>query len=307
MSSLAELESRLARLSAVVDFDEVLKHGQSQRDIVEYYEQSSIGYRLFHSAQGAIHMALNADGQFSESGYTGQAEIIDAEIAAGSKRHILELACGKGYNLKFLASRHPEAVFTGVDITRKHIRSAEAATKGIGNVECILADFAAVPKANHEFDLVFSVESFCHALDVDEAFREVARLAAAQAKFIVIDAWRTRPEAQLAPSEILAARLVERSMAVGHGHTLDSWLKIAAPHGFQLQRTADLSAQVMPNLKKFERLAGKYLEKPKLSRVLGRLLPHRLIGNVVAGYLMPSTVSLGIHQYVMVELDYLGS
>jgi tRNA G46 methylase TrmB len=47
---------------------------------------------------------------------------------------ILELGCGMGYNIKYLAKRFPDAQFIGIDITKSYIRKAKSKTKGLENV-----------------------------------------------------------------------------------------------------------------------------------------------------------------------------
>jgi len=71
----------------------------------------------------------------------------------------------------------------------------------------------------------------------------------------------------------------------------------AAAAGLRLIATRQLDAQVMPNLKRLERLTGAWLRVPVLARrALARRPPERG-RNLIAGWLMPLTVGLGLHSY----------
>ncbi|MEM8906558.1 MAG: class I SAM-dependent methyltransferase [Bacteroidota bacterium] len=47
----------------------------------------------------------------------GRNEILDIIAAGETPRHLLEIGCGTGYNLKKLAERHPDAQLTGMDVS----------------------------------------------------------------------------------------------------------------------------------------------------------------------------------------------
>jgi len=49
-----------------------------QASVTDYDRQSDRGYRLFHSQEGAMHVALNRHETFTTDGYLGQVELIAA-------------------------------------------------------------------------------------------------------------------------------------------------------------------------------------------------------------------------------------
>jgi hypothetical protein len=48
--------------------------------VLEYYRQSDRGYRLFHSKEGAMHVALNLGDEFTTAGYLGQVDLIGQRL-----------------------------------------------------------------------------------------------------------------------------------------------------------------------------------------------------------------------------------
>ena len=85
-----------------------------------------------------------------------------AELADGQR--ILELGCGWGSLTLWMAQRFPNARITGVSNSRtqrEHIL-AQAAKRGLGNVEIITCDVNRLELPEGEFDRTVSIEMFEH-------------------------------------------------------------------------------------------------------------------------------------------------
>lgn len=91
--------------------------------IQKYYNSSSKAFELFHSKDGAVHMAINYDHVYNEIGYRTQATEISKQVLPNQS--ILEIGCGKGYNISILAEKHKKSFFTGIDISKKHLEFAK--------------------------------------------------------------------------------------------------------------------------------------------------------------------------------------
>jgi ubiquinone/menaquinone biosynthesis C-methylase UbiE len=267
-------------------------------DIVRYYEQSAIGYRLFHSNAGSIHMALNPDGVFSRDGYLGQPSRVSELIDQTHAQSVLELACGNGFNTKWLASKHPEVQFVGVDLTPRHVRQAR--TRAPSNTRFVVGDFEHLQIADETMDLVFVVESYNHAADGRAALKEARRVLRPFGLLVVFDGFRADDFETYDASLREAATMVESSMAVRMAVPAAWWIRTAASLGLALVTRENLSHQIMPNLYRFERLAGKFFRRRRLRRLIRRVLGRELASNAVAGWLMPVTVEAGIQQYELI-------
>ena len=78
--------------------------------IVSYFTRSAPLYFFAHSMRGAMHMALNPDGTFHRRGYQAQSLIVERHIRTQGARRVLEIGCGRGFNLPALpAHREPSA------------------------------------------------------------------------------------------------------------------------------------------------------------------------------------------------------
>jgi len=301
---VAEIDRRLGVLRVHFDIDGLAGNGGSAATIRRYYEQSRLGYRLVHSDEGAMHMALNPDGHFDRAGYQGQARMIEARLPAATT-DVLELACGNGYNLRLLASRLPHVRFLGVDLVRKQIGRANRALARATNARAAVGDFQDLDVADGAFDCIFVIESLCHATDLARAFGEARRVLRPGGRFVVIDAWRTDGFDSLPANVRQAAAAVEGAMAVADAKQLSAWKRIASGSGLRVTEEVNLTDQIKPNLERLARIAEtRLLAHPRRSRILEQIVPSNLLTNAVAGFLMPWTVASHAHTYRLLMLEH---
>jgi cyclopropane-fatty-acyl-phospholipid synthase len=98
-----------------------------------------------------------------------------AELADGQR--ILELGCGWGSLTLWMAQRFPNARITGVSNSRtqrEHIL-AQAARRGLGNVEIITCDVNRLELPAGEFDRTVSIEMFEHMRNYQHLLGNVSR------------------------------------------------------------------------------------------------------------------------------------
>jgi ubiquinone/menaquinone biosynthesis C-methylase UbiE len=303
MSSEELLSKYLQKVARIFNVDAILDSDIDAAHIIKYYEQSEPGYRLFHSTEGSIHMALNYDGRFDKAGYYEQARIVSQHINELTAKDVLEIASGKGFNSIFLAQRHNEVEFSGVDLTPAHVKLAQRKSLKFNNLEFSLGDFQDLKFAPQSFDIVFEVESICHATDMRAALLEAYRVLKPGGRFIVIDGFRKPGFENLDSKMKTAAKLVEVSMAVGHPWMIDSWLDLADEVGFTVRKVEDLSYAIMPNLKKFQLLARGYFKYPSIGKYILRISNPNLVKNAIAGLLMPITLEANVQGYYKIILE----
>jgi SAM-dependent methyltransferase len=297
-----EVEWRLRRLRGLLDLSRLEGQGATPAAIRSYYARSRLGYRLVHSEQGAMHMALNPDGVFDRAGYEGQARLIGERLQAAA-RDVLELACGNGYNLRLLAAANPGLHFVGIDLVGAQVRRANRALADLPDARAVVGDFQALAFANASLDAVFVVESLCHATDLPRAFTEVARVLRPGGRFVVVDGWRTEAFDALPAVVREATVAIERAMAVSAGQSLEPWKRAAADCGLHVIEELDLTAQIAPNLERLAAIAERFLSRPRLARAAQLVAPRPLILNAVAAYLMPCAVRAGAHTYRLIVLE----
>jgi SAM-dependent methyltransferase len=300
---LEELDRRAAVLDRIFDMSRLAGSGSTPAKVRRYYEDSRLGYRLVHSRDGAMHMALNPAGAFDRAGYAGQARLVEDRFQAGTA-DVLELACGNGYNLELLAARHADKRFLGIDLVARQLARCDDRLAAHANARAVAGDFQALDLPDAAFDCVYVVESLCHATDLPAAFAEIRRVLRPGGRFVVIDAWRTAGFDDLPPAVRAAAAHVELAMAVADGQRLPAWKDAARDAGLRVTEELDLTAQIVPNLERLARIAETgLLSHPLRARLLKLVVRRPLLMNAVAGYLSPLTIAAGAHTYRLLTLE----
>lgn len=295
--SREELNKYLRKVEGVFRIRDFLEKDIEFQDIADYYRESEPGYSFFHSASGSIHMALNPDGKFDRAGYYAQAKIVQEYLDRTGAKSVLELASGRGFNSTFLAGANPHARFSGIDLTPEHVEYAQQRAKGMPNLVFRQGNFQDLPFQDGSQDLVFEVESICHAIDMGKALSEARRVLKPGGTFIVIDGFRS-PDFETFPEELrTAAKLAEVSMAVGRPWKIDEWTELCQATGFRVAELEDLSMAIMPNLMRFQFLARGFFKFAGVSRLLVKALPYYLVQNAIAGIFMPFTIAAGLQRY----------
>lgn len=297
------VDDALAMVDRFFDTNAILSRPLGLAGIEEYYRQSDRGYRLFHSREGALHIALGCDGHNDTSGYGRQAAIFAEHLDATGARHAVELGCGMGFNIRWLARRRPGATFLGVDLTEAHIRHAKKHSAELPNAQFVVANYETMPYSENAFDAALAVETLCQTPRLEVALAEAARVLRPGARLVAIDCFRAAPLETLDPALQRAARLVERTTAVEAFRCVGDWIETAERAGLRVVETRDLSTETSENLTRLHRLAKRYFRMPGAFRALTKAFPQRLIENGVCGLLMPYTVGHGAHTYQAIVVE----
>lgn len=294
------LKEYLNKIEKVFNTNSIVNEDINKSKIQKYYHDSNIGYNLVHSKEGSVHMALNYDGVFNEDGYYQQVREISEHIKKTS--NVLELGCAKGFNSFFLANNNKTSSFNGIDISKKHLSYAKKKSKNLDNLNFNYGDFHVLNFENESFDLVFELEAVCHTDKPEVVLKEVHRVLKKGGEFILYDGFRTKDFDKLSDLQKKSASLIEKTMAVNNGHNIDEWLNIAKSIGFEVTKNDDISLAIMPNLKRFYRLARKYFKYNLLSKLILAVMPKNLIKNTIAGLLMPFSIMQKAQSYNRIVL-----
>ncbi len=297
--SHASLTRRLQKLDRVFKIGALRAARLGPHEVISYYEECSPAYRKHHSSEGAMHLALSQGSRFHPQGFRGQLERIAGAWASEAPRGVLELGFGQGFNLAHLAGMYPDVQFAGIDLTPAHhaLATQRFERAGLKNVAVTQGNFQQLPYADANFDQVFAIEAFCYASDMRQAFAEIARVLRPGGTCTLFDGYLLRRPKSFSPDEALAAELVARGVALESFQVVDDVLAAAGRAGLQDRGVTSFDAEIMPNLRRLERLTGAVIRFPWLGRrALARRSPMRG-RNVLTGYLMHSTVSLGLTVY----------
>jgi len=292
----------LEMLRRTFDLERIAGQKISLADVAEYYHQSDAGYRLFHSSDGALHLALNRNGSFDPAGYYAQPEFVERHMEECGARRILEAGSGNGFNTLHLARRHSQRQFVGVDLTSQHVKGARDAAQGVTNLEYAEGDYESLDFPDGAFDVAFGVETFCQTADLRRALVEMRRVLRPGGRLVVVDCFRQRPLAELDADLQLAVKLVEKTTAVDGFAVIGEWLDLVRLVGFSVLEVSDESGHVCHNLARFYRLARGFFDDSKLVETVRQTVPPLMLQNAICGLMMPYTVGGGAHGYYSIAL-----
>lgn len=287
----------------VFDPNEIAGREIDVNAIAEYYRQSDRGYRLFHSAQGALHLALNHGSEFEFAGYAGQAEFVERHTRELQAKNVLEAGSGNGFNCICLGQRNPECEFVGVDLTEQHVTFANKSAAKLPNTQFEVGNYETLPYANGQFDAVFSVESLCQTPRREVAFEEMYRVLRPGGRLLVVDSFRNLPLEEFSEDLQLAAKLVEKTTATNEFAVVDEFSEMAIKSGFsELERT-DLRDAVAHNLDRLYGLARRFFNMRAGMWAMKKTFGDLMLQNSICGLLMPFTVGSGVHGYYSLTFE----
>jgi tocopherol O-methyltransferase len=169
---------------------------QDLRPIREYYEQTWHDYRFLwlNPSNYAIHFG------YWDQLTRGHADalnrlnaVLASYIGIHPGAHILDAGCGVGGSSIWLARRFGATV-TGITPVGSQVRRARriAAEQGVADrVRFAEEDYTRTTFADASFDVVWAVESVCHAADKAAFYREAQRLLRPGGRLGIVEYMRT--------------------------------------------------------------------------------------------------------------------
>src|SRR5262245_16931753 len=217
-------------------------------DIRRYYDRHSAAFVRFGQGGGAIHRAVWGPRTHTRN---EAFHYVDEQIAALVRRyvsssrdvHVVDLGCGVGASLCYLAERLP---IRGTGITLSPVQAAMArqavAGRGLsGRVECVEGDYCDLPADLASADLPFAIESFVHGPDPERFFEQCRCLVKAGGLLAICD--DVRKDA-LSPD---ATRTIDEFTRGWHINALldrDTLIRMAGAAGFEHESTMDLTPHI---------------------------------------------------------------
>jgi tocopherol O-methyltransferase len=250
--------------------------------IRRYYDRHTAAFVALgqRGSDGAIHRAVWAPGTADDA----QAfRYVENEIATLLRRlppafessHVVDLGCGVGSSLCYLAGRLPVRG-TGITLSPVQARLAGERIRASGfadRIRCLEGDCCEMPDAAGPADLAYAIESFAHVPDPGRFFAECRRVVRPGGWLLICDDFRR-------PSEDPAAmRAIERFR---RGWCINTLLErhevraLAHAAGFAHEATSDLSPYLQLSRPR-DRVAGVLLsvcgwlplEKTRLGYISG--------------------------------------
>ncbi len=187
----------------------ILTHVDEHRQkVINYYSECWLNrFKEGHNPKSrAMHLGYFDNGSTdNDDAKNKMNELLAAKIglAGQSDWQLVDAGCGVGGTCVYLAKNFPGVKITGINIASDQIEFAEREVRlaGLtGAVNFISSDYTNTPLATSSVNVVYAVESLCHASDKAEFFAEAMRILQPGGKVIMLDYVLTMPEASLSPA-----------------------------------------------------------------------------------------------------------
>ncbi len=265
------LEKKLEKMAKVVDLDYYINCYNDKEKIKQYYRSCYKMYNIFQSRTGCVHFVIKYDDK--KSNIYEQLDLISKYIDNRTKK-VLEIGCGQGSNIKYMAKKNKGINFLGVDLVGRKLETK--------NCKIVKGDYHDLSNLS-DFDLVFAIETLCYSLKKEKVFEEVNKVLKEGGYFIIFDGYEAKSLEELDDVEKRALRLVASGMAVERIENIkDNEIERL---GFKLVETGDYSLNLLKNLKKFEKMSDLFFNYKLINKIGLNFLSDEQIGNIITGNL----------------------
>lgn len=202
-------------------------------EVKRYYEANTKGFLRFGQGGkvGAIHRAVWGPGVHDR---TAAFHFVEDRLLEhmGDARRVLDLGCGVGASLQYLAQRRLETeasstrAFEGIGVTLSplQVRLANERFAGVGlgsRLTCIEADFTRLPADIGDVDFAYGIESFVLGPDPEAFFRQAHEVLRSGGTLAVCDDFAS-PRVERERLDAREARWIREFKRGWHAHSLVS-------------------------------------------------------------------------------------
>lgn len=182
---------------------------------------------------------------------------------------VLDAGCGIGGSSIWMAKQHGNTV-TGITISAKqadYARQHALRHKVADRVTFEVADFCTTSFADASFDVVWALESSCHALNKADFLREAWRLLRPGGRIVVCDGFLLQRQFNAQQWQAVVTCL--NGWAVPNLCSRDEFTGLLTEQGFQSVQCLDITAQTLPSADHMYKVAKRLQPIQKFSQWLG--------------------------------------
>ena len=214
-------------------------------DVRRYYDRHTASFVRFGQGHGSIHRAVWGPGTQTRDQafhYVDDriAALVEPYVVSSPDVHVVDLGCGVGASLCYLAKRLPIRG-TGITLSPAQAVMARHAVQAAaleGKVECLEGDYCDLPGTVAQADVAYAIESFVHGPDAARFFDQCRRLVKPGGLLVICD------DVKRGGASPEARRRIEEFTSGWHINTLldrGTLATMAAGAGFEHQSATDLT------------------------------------------------------------------
>lgn len=271
----------------------------SKEQIINYYDSVEIDYKLIWNLREslALHFGYwDSKVKNFQEALKRENEVL-AEIAnIKSSDVVLDAGCGVGGSSIFLAKKFGCKVI-GITLSQKQadIATKNAKQNGVeNNTEFIVMDFENMTFPEGKFDVVWGIESICHANSKKKFIEDSHRILKPNGRFIVADGFATREHFTDEEKKIMQKWL--SGWGLNFLETEENFKMFSIKVGFQKASFSDITENVMPSSKRLYKYSFPAMFFGKIAEYL-KLRTKTQTGNIVAARYQHTALLGGLWKY----------
>lgn len=275
----------------------------SNKDIARYYDLSESQYRFFWNLNKSrsLHYGYwDASTKNFHEALLNINNILSQKAKITKDNVVLDAGCGIGGSSIWLA-KNIGCKVTGISLSEKQVYSANtlAEKEGVNHLAKFeQKDFTATGFADKSFDIIWAIESVCHAPDKSAFLKEAFRILKKDGRLIMADFFK---------KEYLQGKDAQQIKQWAHGwavedfSTKEEFEKQLKHAGFSEIKTEDASNAIMRSAKKLYRsyYIGSVLGF--LYRLVNRNSTSQGKKNIDTAYLQYKTLRKNLWEYLIVS------
>ncbi len=187
----------------------------------------------------------------------------------GETDHVLDAGCGIGGSTIWMAKHHNNQV-TAITISQQQAQYASKHAKRHGISEKVtfkVSDFCSTPFEDETFDVVWGLESVCHALKKGDFLKEASRLLKPGGRIVVCDGFILRREFTDDEWQDIVTCL--NGWAVPNLCSREEFTQLLEQNQFGDIAYKDITAETMPSADYMFKVAKRLQPVQKISQWLG--------------------------------------
>ncbi|MDQ6756759.1 MAG: methyltransferase domain-containing protein [Bacteroidota bacterium] len=241
--------------------------------IKKYYSDTQFEYKLVWNWRSKHTPALHF-GYYDENATNHHRSVIRANevlaemgnIKQGAR--IIDAGCGLGHSTLWLAE-HFNARVTGITIVPKQVETMKKIIEKneIKNVDFLEASYFNMPFENNSADIVWAIESVCHAKDKLQFYKEAYRVLKPGGKLLIGENLRTARPLENKKEELL--KEIFNSWAIPDLDTLEEHAAHAKNAGFSTFKSNDVTANMMVSYRNLKEICRRWAWLNKLLHSIG--------------------------------------
>ena len=291
-----EISDRLQLIGSYYDLNALLEDKTDQQAVARYYRKSDFFYNLIHSRGGHyIHMGLSDGVIFHKEDFEKQARFVGTFLTGTSMR-VLEVGAGRLANTRLLAKLFPQHQFTALDLPNRNFLKNRVPA----NVTLVEGDYNDLSAFKDKpFDVVFGVETVCHAESKDRVIGEISKVLKPGGKLILFDVYEAKPQEEMSDFEKRVSAITLAAMRVtAKDQFIGNMTRYMDQHQFRDIDVTEMTQAIRPTLRNLDRVSCRYFAHPKLIKTLRKFISLDVTMNSIAGWLMLYTFNgQNIHRY----------